>query len=85
MTLDDRFNELREAAKALGVADLAEDESAGADRVRRLQLTATVIGTAEAHAMVACLWGTRSGSGTRRMPSDSAPAHRECSDDDAGC
>jgi hypothetical protein len=26
MTLDDRFNELREAAKALGVADLAEDE-----------------------------------------------------------
>jgi hypothetical protein len=166
MRLDDRFNELREAVKALGVADLAEDESAGEDRLRRLHLAVAVTGTAEAHAMVqasaianddgalvdpmetldpgayratgmrgngtvssdglwsiwtmrrlqahitslahtnpqddlvtastlldgvhapavrTCLLGTRSGSGTRRMPSHSVPAHRECSDDDAGC
>jgi hypothetical protein len=52
MRLDDRFNELREAVKALGVADLAEDESAGEDRVHRLHLAVAVTGTAEAHALV---------------------------------
>ncbi|MDT7650061.1 MAG: hypothetical protein QOI36_1467, partial [Pseudonocardiales bacterium] len=39
-------SEPREAVKALGVADLAEDESAGKDRVRRLHLAVAVTGTA---------------------------------------
>ena len=50
-----------------------------------LVTASTLLDGVHAPAVRTCLLGTRSGSGTRRMPSHSVPAHRECSDDDAGC